>query len=45
MLLPITWYTIAIQSWGLYTVIGGIINTPITSEQFIDIINYQIKNW
>jgi hypothetical protein len=39
---PILWYGWVISDWGTTTIVGGIINTPLTLEKFIDILGFHL---
>ncbi len=39
---PLLWYGWVIKDWGTTTIVGGIINTPLTMEKFKDILGYHL---
>jgi hypothetical protein len=45
LILPFMWYGIVMQSSGTNTVIGGILNTPITWKEFYDVLKYHLDTW
>ncbi len=39
---PIAWYAWVIKGWGTTTIVGGILNNPITMEKFKHILGYHL---